>query len=255
MMENPSQRRQDKIVRHNKGNAQARGRLRRPRVRLWCCRCHQSHFRGQCFPQACDASVRGVTGRVTMKRDALFAAYHARDMFNVVYDSIEVGLLRVRTHVFRNKVDLRSKARQLSPRHRRRALSWRNGTRTITTPSRWPGPVPTCRRISSGTFRETSHTARAPEWLHITGAREILSAASAVASDVCERSTRTPRRLSSPTSVSPNWLSPHVQFSALERTGEGGEPEIGVAPEPVVEWLGCLQYSTRIRECVVAGVG
>ena len=134
------------------------------------------------------------------------------------------------------------------------ALSWRNGTRTITTPSRWPGPMPTCRSISSGTFRETSHTARAPEWLHITGAREILSAASAVASDVCERSTRTPRRLSSPTSVSPNWLSPRVQFSALERTGEGGEPEIGVAPEPVVEWLGCLQYSTRIRECVVAGV-
>src|SRR6266853_4479287 len=117
-----------------------------------------------------------------MRRDALFAAYHARDMFNVVYDSIEVGLLRVRTHVFRNKVDLRSKARQLSPRHKRRALlaEW---TRTITTPSRWPGPVPTCRSISSGTFRETSHTARAPEWLHITGAREILSAASAVASD------------------------------------------------------------------------
>jgi hypothetical protein len=57
-----------------------------------------------------------------MRRDALFAAYHARDMFNVVYDSIEVGLLRVRTHVFRNKVDLRSKARQLSPRHKRRAL-------------------------------------------------------------------------------------------------------------------------------------
>ena len=78
--------------------------------------------------------------------------------------------------------------------------------RTITIPSRCPTPVPTCRSTSSGTFRGTSRSARAEEWLHITGARDMFSAASAVSSDVCERSTRTPRRLSSLTRVSPNGL-------------------------------------------------
>ena len=82
--------------------------------------------------------------------------------------------------------------------------------RTITTPSRCPTPVPTCRSTSSGTFRGISRSARAEEWLHITGARDILSAASAVSSDVCERSTRTPRRLSSLTRVSPNGLCGRV---------------------------------------------
>lgn len=33
--------------------------------------------------------------------------------------------------------------------------------------------MPKWRSTSSGTFPETSHTARAPEWLHITGARDV----------------------------------------------------------------------------------
>jgi hypothetical protein len=38
--------------------------------------------------------------------NALLAAYHARDVLDVVHDVLEIGLGRFRRHVFRNKVDL-----------------------------------------------------------------------------------------------------------------------------------------------------
>lgn len=49
-------------------------------------------------------------------------------------------------------------------------------------------------KMSLGTFRGTSWTALADEWDQITGAFDSWSACLAVASDVWDRSTSTPRR-------------------------------------------------------------
>lgn len=59
---------------------------------------------------------------------------------------------------------------------------------------------------SSGTFRLTLCTARAEECDQMTGDWENAMAWSAVASDVWERSTSTPSRLSSYTSSRPSFL-------------------------------------------------
>jgi hypothetical protein len=129
-------------------------------------------------------------------------------MVNVVCDGFDVRAVWVCRHESRIKVDLRLDVSRATRCGRR--------VRTITTPSRCPTPVPTYWSTSSGTFRGISRSARADEWLHITGARDILSAPSAVSSDVCERSTRTPRRLSSLTRVLPNGLCRVRQFGSEE---------------------------------------
>jgi hypothetical protein len=66
--------------------------------------------------------------------------------------------------------------------------------RTITTASVNPSPTPINFRMSLGTFRGTSWTDLADEWDQITGAFDTWSACLAVASDVWDRSTSTPRR-------------------------------------------------------------
>jgi hypothetical protein len=170
------------------------GRLRRPQARWGSSQCRRSRFQCQrCPAHQCVFCSRGERGR-----DVLRATGHACDMVNVVCDGLDVRSVRVRRHEYGIKVDLQPDVS--------RAARCGGRLRTITMPSRCPTPVPTCRSTSSGTFRGISRSARAEEWLHITGARDILSAASAVSSDVCERSTRTPRRLSSLTKVSPNGL-------------------------------------------------
>ena len=130
--------------------------------------------------------------------NVLRATGHVCDMVNMVCDGLDIRTVWVRRHESGIKIDLRPDVS--------RTVCCGGRWRTITTPSRCPTPVPTYWSTSSGTFRGISRRARAEEWLHITGARDILSAASAVSSDVCERSTRTPRRLSSLTRVLPNGL-------------------------------------------------
>jgi hypothetical protein len=64
------------------------------------------------------------------------------------------------------------------------------------------------RSTSSGTFRGTSQTARADEWLKITGALVTRSACRIVSAETCDRSTSMPIRFISRTTSSPKSLSP-----------------------------------------------
>jgi hypothetical protein len=89
---------------------------------------------------------------------------------------------------------------------------------TMTTP-------PFCgsrRRISSGTLRGESATARALEWEKMTGASATRRASSMVSGAVWERSTSMPSRFisrttSSPKRVRPPWRTASLQESAQSR--------------------------------------
>ena len=71
--------------------------------------------------------------------------------------------------------------------------------------------------MSLGTFRGTSWTALADEWDQITGAFDSWSACLAVASDVWDRSTSTPRRFISAIKDLPRELQGHeIQWLALD---------------------------------------
>lgn len=97
----------------------------------------------------------------------------------------------------------------------------------MTTPSFWPSPVPISLSTSSGTFRGTSCTARAEEWDHITGALECRRACVAVASEVCERSTSTPKRFISSIRVFPRALEEYeiVTYTIQKYTSGRREEE------------------------------
>jgi hypothetical protein len=60
-------------------------------------------------------------------------------------------------------------------------------------------------RASSGTLREMLHSARAAEWLKITGATDTSSAACIVSSLTCEMST------SMPAAQAPQCVTEHVR--------------------------------------------
>ena len=75
---------------------------------------------------------------------------------------------------------------------------------TMTTP-----PLSSAaRRMSSGTLRFTSQSARAEECEKITGAFETRSASSIVPSDTCDKSTSMPSLFISSTTCSPNGVRP-----------------------------------------------
>ncbi len=73
---------------------------------------------------------------------------------------------------------------------------------------------------SSGTFRGTSHAARAPEWLNSTGRRAIRSACRITSADTCERSTSMPIRSISATTRSPAGLSPWCTCASVAESAQ-----------------------------------
>ena len=74
---------------------------------------------------------------------------------------------------------------------------------------------------SSGTLRGWSHTARADEWLNITGEPVTASASRIVSADVCDRSTSMPRRFISRTTSRPKSVSPFATGSSVAESAQG----------------------------------
>ncbi len=87
---------------------------------------------------------------------------------------------------------------------------------TMHTPS-LPASVSS---TSSGAFRGTSQTARADEWLKITGALVTRSACRIVSADTCDRSTSMPIRFISRTTCSPKSFSPPSTGSSVAESAQ-----------------------------------
>ncbi len=83
-----------------------------------------------------------------------------------------------------------------------------------------PPAAASARSIASVALRGTSRSARHDEWLRIGGAAETSSASQNVASDVCERSTSTPRRFISPTSSRPRSLRPSQRGASVAESAQ-----------------------------------
>ncbi len=80
-----------------------------------------------------------------------------------------------------------------------------------------PPLVVSRRNTSSGTLRSTSHSARADEWLNITGSVLVSSAWCITSVATCERSTIMPMRFISRTTVRPkSFIPPSTRSSVAE---------------------------------------
>lgn len=136
--------------------------------------------------------------------NSLSLSSYFRYMFNMIGDDLDSCLPGGRNEI-RCEVDLLAYGNKRSknvPSMKRK----RRNKQTMTTASFCPSPVPINFRMSSGTLRGTSYTALAEEWDQITGALEYFRACAAVASDVCDRSTRTPSRFISSINDRPSSL-------------------------------------------------
>ncbi len=76
-------------------------------------------------------------------------------------------------------------------------------------------------RTSSGTLRGESHTARADEWLKITGASLVASAARIVVGATWLRSTIIPSRFISRTTSWPKAVRPPTAGSSVAESAQG----------------------------------
>lgn len=105
-----------------------------------------------------------------------------------------------------------------SASHAVTAGAMKPGTKVIIATPPFPGSRSS---TSSGMLRGWSLTARHEEWLKITGAVVVSSAACMVLAATWERSTSMPMRFISattsfPNSVSPSWVGSSVAESAHE---------------------------------------
>ena len=82
-------------------------------------------------------------------------------------------------------------------------------------------PFPGMRaRMSSGTLRGWSHTARADEWLKMIGAAEVSSASAIVSAETCEQSTSMPMRFISRTTSRPNGERPPWRGASVAESAQ-----------------------------------
>lgn len=124
-------------------------------------------------------------------------------------------------------------------------------SRTITTASFWPSPVPTRRRISSGTLRGTSWIALADEWDQITGALVCMRAWRAVSSDVWERSTKTPMRFISSIRERPRGLHQWAEWHSHKQVNLTSNHHAKVWLDPWIHMNPQMRCGTNAsRSCI-----
>jgi hypothetical protein len=167
--------------------------------------------------------------KITPEADTATMCYNTGDVADMVHDSLKVD-----RHVLRNKVDLHQRACRCDARvslvsvrtkcaFATRARSYRTSESLLWTRADVAKYV---IRLVPRDVAQSGHSCNSI----ITGAHETLSAGSAIASDVHERSTRNQRRLSSRTNVYRTDYRGNFSTSVEKERYK-------TTPGPGVEWL------------------